>query len=138
MNILVNCGYDHGTVGAQHRMRNPTTLCHLRKQKLEVVVVDEVRVKTCQSDQMELKYSCLHSNASRDCTQTYPGLFGIASYMPTLIIFCDENHVVGQGSGLLNLRIYVSTFYVPRVQDCQFARIDLSAILIVNVSKIPC
>lgn len=45
MNILVNCGYDHGTVGAQHRMRNPTILCHLRKQKLEVVVVDEVRVK---------------------------------------------------------------------------------------------
>lgn len=49
------------TVGAQRQMRNRTIICSLRKQKLgllEVVVVDEVRVKACQSDQTGHKYSC--------------------------------------------------------------------------------
>lgn len=66
MSILVNSGYDHGTVGAQHQLRNRTIMSSLHKQKLEVVVVDEARVKTCQSDQMRLKCPCLHLNTT--CT----------------------------------------------------------------------
>lgn len=51
MNILVNSGYDHGGLHSARHMRNRTIICRLRKQKfdLEVVVVDEARVKTCQS-----------------------------------------------------------------------------------------
>lgn len=79
--IMVGCTARH--------MRNRTIICRLRKQKfdLEVVVVDEARVKICQSDQIFAVERNVRLNVCRNIR--------IARDTPTLIIFCDENYVVG-------------------------------------------